>query len=343
MKIIYLTDIHDDLKTLRCIIQSTETDLYILSGDLIYKAFYTEEKLYEFVSLQEEFYNEMKRKGYTDSPYIESTLIMNSPQKYSAKKVMKAKLYRRLFEQASINMKEKYLTIASLLDKYAKAPVIMIPGNYDMDLQYTALKKYNWHKKSSLINHIQFSAYGGAPVATSGIPELLSVIFDEYYMNGSLRSEPRDFFLKNQADVIISHQPAFGTLDKISGLGNHGSHGIRDYIENNEPLLALSGHIHEDYGIKKVQNTYCINPSNFGTVDSIYGEEPGGYFCSITLDTNRSNVKTPKKNKLSQVILHKAKKKNIIDVARVNIDNDLHATETVLNEKEFKKVRHFLV
>ena len=41
MKIIYLTDIHDGLSGLKSVFQNTEADLYLLSGDIIYKAFYS--------------------------------------------------------------------------------------------------------------------------------------------------------------------------------------------------------------------------------------------------------------------------------------------------------------
>ena len=40
MKIIYATDIHDALKELRILLSNTEADLYLLSGDILYKAFY---------------------------------------------------------------------------------------------------------------------------------------------------------------------------------------------------------------------------------------------------------------------------------------------------------------
>lgn len=40
MKIIYLTDIHDGLHGLKRILQTTDADLYLFSGDIIYKAFF---------------------------------------------------------------------------------------------------------------------------------------------------------------------------------------------------------------------------------------------------------------------------------------------------------------
>ena len=57
MKIIYLTDIHDGLHGLKRILNETEADLYLFSGDIIYKAFFSEERIINFCGLQEEFYS----------------------------------------------------------------------------------------------------------------------------------------------------------------------------------------------------------------------------------------------------------------------------------------------
>lgn len=56
MRIVYLTDIHDGLRGLKEILQGTECDLYLFSGDIIYKAFFNPERIIEFVTLQEEMY-----------------------------------------------------------------------------------------------------------------------------------------------------------------------------------------------------------------------------------------------------------------------------------------------
>lgn len=45
-----------------------------------------------------------------------------------------------------------------------------------------------------------------------------------------------------------------------------GSIGIREFIETNEPMLGLHGHIHESRGEVHIGNTLCLNPG------SEYGE-----------------------------------------------------------------------
>lgn len=78
--------------------------------------------------------------------------------------------------------------------------------------------------------------------------------------------------------VFVSHQPAFGTkLDSV-GNGKHaGSESIRNFIEDTEPLLAISGHIHDAAGIDRINETTLINPGPFTQ----------GLYATITIENNR--------------------------------------------------------
>jgi len=78
-------------------------------------------------------------------------------------------------------------------------------------------------------------------------------------------SKPFDF----KKTIYIMHSPPFGTkLDIIKGGLNCGSHSIRKFIENYQPLLTLHGHIHEspkltNSYIDRIGNTISINPGQF--------------------------------------------------------------------------------
>lgn len=66
--------------------------------------------------------------------------------------------------------------------------------------------------------------------------------------------------------VYIMHSPPFGTrLDLIQGGKSAGSRSIKAFIERNQPLLTLHGHIHESPGlsgayIDRIGKTLSINP-----------------------------------------------------------------------------------
>ena len=284
MKIIYLTDIHDGLRSMKEVFQRTSADLYILAGDIIYKAFFSSERIIDFCTIQEELVNHAKESGYDRLPYDYATTILRFPDKFDYEIGVKAGFYRLLFHKASKTMKEKYLLIKEVINQYANSPCLILPGNYDIDLQYTALYEWDIHRKTRVFGEYVFSGYGGAPIMTSGIPEKLAVKFHEYRRSGIEYSEPEEFFKSELPDVAIIHNPAYGILDKVPGYGNVGSQGIRRYVDDCSPPLVLSGHVHEDQGIVKKGKTVFLNPSNFGSVDSVYGFQPGGFLAEIYME-----------------------------------------------------------
>ena len=297
VKIIYLTDIHDALKDLRRLLDSTEAELYLLSGDILYKAFYEEEKIYNFVCLQEEFYQLAREFSQDIYPMDLALEILRFPDKYASEHLnadrlaQKAEEYRKLFEMAAKTMKEKYSLIRELIDKFAQAPTWVLPGNYDIDLRYTDLEEYNLHTQIKYKRSLKFAGYGGAPIQTPGIPEKLALRYHETTKKGQLYSEPLSFFKGARADILVLHNPAYGYFDCIPSLGHVGSQGVRAYLDEHEPLLVLSGHVHEDYGAARSKNTIYLNPSNFGGVESVQGWQPGGSYAEIYIkDKQIANI-----------------------------------------------------
>jgi Icc-related predicted phosphoesterase len=321
MKIIYLTDIHDGLKGLKYIFQNTEADMYLLSGDIIYKAFFSFDRIIDFCSYQKDLDEMAKQDGGDMTPYDFATRVIRFPQRYGEDIQQKCTNYRALFSLAAKTMKEKYDLINQLVAKYAKSDCYFLPGNYDIDLQYTHLFEMDIHRKSFKKSGLKFSGYGGAPIVTSGIPEKLAVKFHEYSKNGFTYSEPEDFFKEELPDVAIIHNPAYGYLDKIPGYGNIGSQGIRRYIDEYPPILVVSGHVHEDQGVVRKGRTLFLNPSNFGPVDSVYGFQEGGFLGEILIDLDQKIV--------SQVSLWKLKNSQLEEWIRVNTKEQILKPEFV--------------
>ncbi len=64
--------------------------------------------------------------------------------------------------------------------------------------------------------------------------------------------------------VFVSHQPAFNTSVDQFAQGQHtGSRALRAFIEETEPILAVSGHIHEAVSKDKIGRTVLVNPGPF--------------------------------------------------------------------------------
>ncbi len=75
--------------------------------------------------------------------------------------------------------------------------------------------------------------------------------------------------LYHKRAIYIMHSPPYGTrLDFIQGGKSAGSRSIREFIEAEQPLLTLHGHIHESPGLSgayfdRIRNTISINPGQF--------------------------------------------------------------------------------
>lgn len=312
MKIIYLTDIHDAMHDLSAVLRLTQADLYILSGDILYKAFYDDAKIYKFVCLQEELTALAHQRDEKIYPFDLATDILRFPENYgnSPEMLQKAIDYRMLFNKAAKTMKEKYQLIENIILKYSNAECLLLPGNYDIDLRYTSLSKRNLHQSKKRFKDLVLAGYGGAPIATSGIPEKLAVVFHEGRHDGKFFSEPEDFFNEIRPDILAIHNPAYGFFDRIPTIGHVGSMGIRSYLDNHSPMLIVSGHVHEDYGVAFKNGTVLMNPSNFGGVDSPTGYQAGGTFTEIFIE-NKS---------IQKITLKRILDKKIYSLMEINCD-----------------------
>ncbi len=69
-----------------------------------------------------------------------------------------------------------------------------------------------------------------------------------------------------EKSIFVFHAPPHGTkLDIIHGGENMGSRSVREFIEKEQPLLTLHGHIHESAEISgsikdRIGRTLCVNP-----------------------------------------------------------------------------------
>lgn len=61
--------------------------------------------------------------------------------------------------------------------------------------------------------------------------------------------------------ILMAHNPPYNTkIDRTWRGINAGSKVIRKYIEDNNPILGIHGHIHEAVGKDMIEDTIIINP-----------------------------------------------------------------------------------
>ncbi len=106
------------------------------------------------------------------------------------------------------------------------------------------------HGKAFEIDGIRFAAMGGSNPTIFDTPceypeEEIKAKLDAVSSNGM---------------ILMTHAPSYGILDHIPNGMSVGSKAIREIVEKYHPIVALSGHIHEDVGMQTVDGTLFINP-----------------------------------------------------------------------------------
>ena len=121
-----------------------------------------------------------------------------------------------------------------------------VPGNIDTEEVSTAInnsKATNIDMKRVKKNNIPF-------VGISGVNRL--------DRSRALNAKEPQI---DETSVVVSHIPPHGLQDKVF-LGIHsGSKELREIVNTYKPRLVLCGHIHEDPGYTKTNNTIVVNCS----------------------------------------------------------------------------------
>ncbi|MBL7215908.1 MAG: metallophosphoesterase [Phycisphaerae bacterium] len=150
--------------------------------------------------------------------------------------------------------------VISTLTTYGK-PLLAVPGNCDLPGVEDVLQKnkINLHGNKIDCGGLQFVGVGGSLPCPGTTP------------NEACENDFRDILEKGVSGlssqdnlVLVTHQPAWGGQLDIDGSGRHtGSRAVREFIEQHQPILAISGHMHEAYGTDKLGATVLINPGPF--------------------------------------------------------------------------------
>ena len=88
-------------------------------------------------------------------------------------------------------------------------------------------------------------------------------------INGNMAFNLNDEDIRNKwelipkdTNILLTHSPPKGILDKNCKEKNHGCSILLEYVEEIRPMLHLFGHIHESYGIFRTPSTIFINGSS---------------------------------------------------------------------------------
>lgn len=163
--------------------------------------------------------------------------------------------------------------INKILEKLKKAmkPMLVIAGNHETDEE---LKKAcaafdyvicidNQNYKGEIITYefenYVFLGYGGGGFSTK----------DQKFEQ--LTNQFAKHIKKDKKLILVTHAPPYGTrLDDMAAIGHRGSQSIMGFIEKYQPILSISGHLHETAERKQmIGKTLAINPGAFGKIIKI--------------------------------------------------------------------------
>jgi len=68
--------------------------------------------------------------------------------------------------------------------------------------------------------------------------------------------------IPDDVDVLITHGPRFGVLDRTSLGEQAGCHELLSVVDNIQPKFHIFGHIHEGYGVVQGASICSINASS---------------------------------------------------------------------------------
>lgn len=152
----------------------------------------------------------------------------------------------------------EYLKFFVWLDNLDYKRKILIGGNHDTILEKHPPTYGNWDYLFDSGIEIEGLKIWGSPWTKkfSGVnPECTAFMINKNLMRSKWDLIPKD------TDVLITHGPPWGMLDKTVRGQKAGCMDLLDAVVYIRPKLHVFGHIHEAYGQIDVQGTTFVNCS----------------------------------------------------------------------------------
>jgi Icc-related predicted phosphoesterase len=143
-------------------------------------------------------------------------------------------------------------------------PTFIIPGVHDIGVRNSDFSRISGVTPvlNTLAGYGDLKIYGVAMTPAHHFPRM-ATMFD--HMTADPREE-NEAFMFEPVDIVISHAPPYGCLDRVRGKdgtpagGPHiGSSALLRYIEKHQPKIVVCGHVIGDTGVKKIGHTLVVN------------------------------------------------------------------------------------
>ncbi len=151
--------------------------------------------------------------------------------------------------------------IAPMIDavRQYNPAILAVSGNWDKPDSvdpYLTQENMNLHRCHRVIDDLVFFGVGGALISTSRTVNEISENDFRAFLHEAIAGADASL-----PKILVCHQPPFQTKVDKAWVGLHiGSKEVCAFIEETQPLLCFSGHVHEAAGIDQIGDTQVINP-----------------------------------------------------------------------------------
>lgn len=139
-------------------------------------------------------------------------------------------------------------------------PVLLIHGNHeDSENVQDIVQLFDYikfiHKKPFKIGKYEILGFGGGGFSQTDKE------FEKYSKKIGTK--------KNL--ILVTHAPPYGTKLDFLHNAHRGNRSFSNFIRKTQPLLAISGHLHETSGVQdKIGKTVLINPGARGVIIEVW-------------------------------------------------------------------------
>ncbi|MDX1599930.1 MAG: metallophosphoesterase [Anaerolineales bacterium] len=152
--------------------------------------------------------------------------------------------------------------------------VLAVTGNCDYPEVESLLTdlNINLHASARNLDEVTVIGLGGSLPGPASTPN--------EYSEGQLESfleQARSQLDSDRPVILNSHQPPSNTVaDRLPDGSHVGSTAVREFIQQQQPLVCFTGHIHEGVGVDEIGTTQIVNPGPLHTGHYAYAQIENG-------------------------------------------------------------------
>jgi Icc-related predicted phosphoesterase len=139
--------------------------------------------------------------------------------------------------------------------------VLALPGNVDQPevLDFLQAEQVSLHRERRQLDGLSIFGCGGSNITPFHTP--LEYEDDEL---GVILADAHNGLAKTPLRLMVCHTPPHATkLDRLANGTPVGSRAVRRFIEQHQPQVCITGHIHESPGVDYIGRTKILNAGPF--------------------------------------------------------------------------------